>query len=190
MVATHGVEPCWPALWELPPSESRRGCRGRNRTDKAWLMRPSWITNPPCAWPPRQELNLDNRLRRPVPASGRTRRWTPRSELNRVNRLRRPVPASGWTRGRHPVRDSNSCRWTENPASLPLDEPGIGAPGETQTHNLLDRSQLLSSLSYEGTETWEGVAPSTTGLQPAFRSSRSRSVVISAGPAARRGRRH
>jgi hypothetical protein len=27
-------------------------------------------------------------------------------------------------------------------------------------------------------------------LQPAFRSSRSRSVVISAGPAARRGRRH
>jgi len=44
-------------------------------------------------------------------------------------------------------------------------------------------------LSYEGMETWEGVAPSTTGLQPAFRSCRSRSGVISAGPVARR-RRH
>lgn len=45
-------------------------------------------------WPPRQESNLDNRLRRPVPAFRQDEeKQTPRSESNRVNRLRRPVPA-------------------------------------------------------------------------------------------------
>jgi hypothetical protein len=30
VVATEGVEPSWPALWEPPLASSRRGCRGRN----------------------------------------------------------------------------------------------------------------------------------------------------------------
>lgn len=42
---------------------------------------------------------------------------TPRQELNLDNRVRSPVPASGETRGWRPARDLNPCRWLEGPAS-------------------------------------------------------------------------
>jgi hypothetical protein len=131
----------------LPPWILRmQGLDSRQLVSSLWGSR---ATIAPSLRHPREESNLDNRLRRPMRGSATTGVWSPRAESNCIDCFRRAIARSTSEETRALARSRNGTRCLdEREESWEASQP------------LLPFCRRHSELSVHDTERLEGNAPS------------------------------